>query len=43
VGLADLLELRLDLLYSLVFKVFYLLQGALNNTEGLRVDLGSSK
>jgi hypothetical protein len=43
VGLADLLELRLDLLNSLVFKVFYLLQCALDNTEGLRVDLGSSQ
>jgi hypothetical protein len=41
VGLADLLELRLDLLNSLVFEILYLLQSALDNTQGLRVDLGS--
>ena len=39
--LANFLELSLNLLDGLVFKVLDFLQGILNDTEGLRVDLGS--
>ena len=39
--LADLLELSLYLLDSLVFKVLHFLQCVLNDTESLRVDFGS--
>ena len=39
--LANFLELSLNLLDSLVFKVLNFLQGVLNYTEGLRIDLGS--
>jgi hypothetical protein len=41
VCLANFLELSLNLLDSLVFKVLDFLQGILNDTEGLRVDLCS--
>lgn len=39
--LADFLELSLYFLDSLVFKVLHFLQCVLDDTEGLRVDLGS--
>ena len=39
--LANFLELSLNLLDSLVLKVLNFLQGVFNDTEGLRVDLGS--
>jgi hypothetical protein len=38
---ANFLELSLNLLDGLVFKVLNFLQGVLYNTEGLRVDFGS--
>jgi hypothetical protein len=41
VCLANFLELSLNLLDSLVLKVLNFLQGVFNDTEGLRVDLGS--
>ena len=42
-SLADLLELGLNLLDGLVFKVFDLLQRRLYHAQGLRVDLGSGQ
>lgn len=42
-SLADLLELGLNLLDRLVFKVFDLLQRRLYHAQGLRVDFGSSQ
>ena len=43
VGLANLLELGLDLLNRLVLKVFYLLQGTLYYTQSFRIDFGGSQ
>ena len=40
-SLANFFELSLNLLDSLIFKVLNFLQGVLNDTEGLRVDLCS--
>jgi hypothetical protein len=43
VSLPDLLELSLDLLDALIFEVLNLLQGVLDNSQGLGINLSSSE